>query len=69
MKDFDFYNVGLLAPTSKLNECFMVQNKNLVCRPDFDAEVFAREFPALSQELARQVSESKVKMANIPTRR
>lgn len=66
--DFDFYNVGLLAPSSRLNAFFMLQNKNLVCRPDFEPEVFAREFPALSQELVRQIGGPKVKLANIPTR-
>ena len=69
LTDFDYYNVGLLAPSSRLNAFFVVQNKDLVCRPDFDAEVFAREFPALSQELARQVGGPKVRLANIPTRR
>jgi hypothetical protein len=69
LSDFDHYHVGLLAPSSRLNSFFVVQNKDLVCRPDFDAEVFAREFPALSQELARQVGGPKVRLANIPTRR
>jgi hypothetical protein len=69
LPDFDYYNVGLLASNSRLNRFFVVQNKDLVCRPDFDAEVFAREFPALSQELSRQVSGPKVRLASIPTRR
>ena len=69
LPDFDHYNVGLLAPSSRLNAFFVVQNKDLVCRPDFDPEVFAREFPALSQELARQVGGPKVRLADIPTRR
>jgi hypothetical protein len=51
LPDFDYYNVGLLAPNSRLNRYFFVQGKDLVCRPDFDPEVFAREFPSLSQEL------------------
>ena len=67
LNDFDFYNVGLLAPSSKLNTFFWVQGKDLVCRPDFDIGVFASEFPALSQELARQVGGPKVSLAAIPT--
>lgn len=66
LPDFDFYNVGLLAPSSRLNAFFVLQNKDLVCRPDFDPEAFAREFPALSQELARQVGGPKVRLAAIP---
>ena len=69
LPDFDYYNVGLLAPSSRLNGFFVVQNKDLVCRPDFDPEGFAREFPALSQELARQVGGPKVSLAAIPIRR
>jgi hypothetical protein len=68
LSDFDLYHVGLLAPSSRLNVFFYIQGKDLVCRPDFDAEVFAREFPALSQELARQVGGPKVTLAAIPTR-
>ena len=67
LPDFDHYNVGLLAPSSRLNAFFRVQSKVLFCRPDFDPEVFAREFPALSQELYGQVGGPKVKLANIPT--
>jgi hypothetical protein len=69
LTDFDHWNVGLLAPSSKLNGFFVVQNKDLVCRPDFDAEVFAREFTALAQELGRQVGGPKVRLANIPAKR
>ena len=69
LPDFDHDNVGLLATTSRLNGFFMLQSKNLVCRPDFDTEVFARECPALSQELSRQVGGPKVKLADIPARR
>jgi hypothetical protein len=69
LNDFDFYNVGLLAPSSRLNNFFMVQNMNLVCRPDFDPEVFSREFSALSQELGRQVGGPKVSLTAILTRR
>lgn len=68
LADFDHWNVGLLAPASRLNAFFVVQGKDLVCRPDFDAGVFSREFPALSQELARQVGGPKIKLAPIPTR-
>ena len=68
LHDFDCYNVGLLAPSSRLNAFFAAQNKALVCRPDFDPEVFAREFPALSEELSRQVGGSKFRLADIPTR-
>jgi hypothetical protein len=68
LPDFDHYNVGLLASTSRLNSFFRLQNKNLVCRPDFDPQVFAGECPALSQELGRQVSGPKLKLAAIPTR-
>ena len=67
--DFDDFNLVLLAPTSRLNAFFVVQNKALVCRPDFDPECLARESPALSEELARQVGGPKVRLANIPTRR
>ena len=66
---FDYYNVGLLAPASRLNAFFWVRGKDLVCRPDFDPEVFAQEFPALSGELSRQVGGPKVRLANIPARR
>jgi len=69
LPDFDHYNVGLLAPSSGLNAFFVVQGKDLVCRPDFDAGVFAREFPALSEELSRQVGGPRVRLAKIPTRR
>ena len=69
LADFDYYNVGLLAPTSRLNGFFVAQNKDLVCRPDFDPEVFIQEFPALAQELSRQVGGPKVRLADIPTRR
>ena len=69
LPDFDFYHVGLLAPSSRLNAFFVVQGKDLVCRPDFDPEVFAKEFPALSQELSRQVGGPKVSLADIPTHR
>lgn len=69
LPDFDHYNVGMLARSSRLNDFFVVQNKALVCRPDFDPQVFAREFPALSQELSTQVGGPKVRLANIPTHR
>ncbi len=69
LPDFDFYNVGLLAPSSRLNAFFVLQNKDLVCRPDFDPEGFAREYPVLSEELSRQEGRGKVRLANIPTRR
>lgn len=65
LTDFDYSNVGLLAPTSRLNAFFVAQNKALICRPDFDFDVFSREFPPLSQELARQVAGPKVKLAAI----
>ena len=68
LPDFDFYDVGVLAPSSRLNAFFMLQDKNLVCRPDFEPEVFAREFPSLSQELARQAGGPKIRLADIPTR-
>lgn len=66
LADFDHYHVGLLAPSSRLNGFFVVQNKDLVCRPDFDAQVFAQEFRALSQELARQVGSPRVRLAPMP---
>jgi hypothetical protein len=69
LNDFDIYNVGLLAPSSRLNAFFVVQGKDLVCMPDFDADVFAREFPALSEELSRQAGGPKVGLAAIPPRR
>ena len=68
LPDFDFYNVGLLAPSSRLNAFFQVQKKDLICRPEFDPDVFAREYPALAQELSRQVGGPKVRLAAIPTR-
>lgn len=68
LTDFDYYHVGRLAPASRLNAFFWVEGKDLVCRPDFDPEVFAREFPALAQELSRQVGGPKVRLADIPTR-
>ena len=66
LSDFDYYNVGLLAPNSRLNVFFVAQNKLIVCRPDFDPQVFAREFSALSEELSKQVGGSKAKLAPIP---
>jgi hypothetical protein len=66
--EFDHYHVGLLSPSSRLNGFFWVQGKDLVCRPDFDPEDFAREFPALSQELSRQVGGPRVSLATIPAR-
>jgi hypothetical protein len=69
LPDFDYYNVGLLAPSSRLNGLFIAKGKDLVCRPDFDAEVFAKDFPVLSQGLARQVGGPKVRLANIPIQR
>ena len=66
LNDFNYNNVGLLASTSKLNRFFGVQGKNLVCRFDFDPEIFARQFPALSQELSNQIGGPKVRLANIP---
>jgi hypothetical protein len=69
LPDFDHFNVGLLAPASRLNAFFVVQNKDLVCRPDFNADAFARVLPALAQELSRQVGGSKVRLADIPTGR
>ena len=68
LNDFDFYNVGLLAPSSRLNAFFVVQNKELNCKPDYDAEVFAKELPALSEELSRQVGGPKVNLAAVPSR-
>ena len=65
LNDFDPSNVGLLAPSSRLNTFFGAQNKTLVCRPDFDPGVCAREFPPLSQELAQQVAGPKVKLAAV----
>lgn len=66
LPDFDHYNVGLLASNSRLNVFFMLQSKDLACRPDFDPAVFAREFPPLSQELGRQVGSPKLSLAAIP---
>lgn len=54
MKDFDHYNVGLLAQTSPLNKYFVVENKVMMKRPDFNWQMFARDFPELSQELLNQ---------------
>jgi hypothetical protein len=68
LRDFDHSNIGLLSPTSRLNGFFSLQNKNLVCRTDFDPDAFAREYPALSQELARQVGGPKLSLAAIPSR-
>ncbi len=68
LPDFDCYNVGLLAPSSRLNAFFALQNKALICRPDFDSDVFSWAFPALSQELVRQVRSTKVSLAAIPSR-
>jgi hypothetical protein len=68
LPDFDYFNVGLLALSSRLNTFFVVQGKDLVCRPDFDVKVFAREFPTLSEELSRQVGGPKLKLAAIPYR-
>jgi len=69
LNDFDYYNVGLLAPASRLNAFFVAQGKDLACRPDFDPEGLAREYPVLSEELSRQVGGPKVRLADIPSRR
>lgn len=66
LQDFDHSNVGLLAQSSRLNAFFQVQSKVLICRPDFDPQVFAREFPALSEELSRQVGGPKIRLVDIP---
>lgn len=42
LEDFDHYYVGRLAPTSPLNNFFVLQGKELVQRPDFNAEAFAQ---------------------------
>jgi hypothetical protein len=68
LADFDHYNVGLLSPSSRLNGFFYLRGKDLVCRPDFDPEVFSRDFPALSQELARQVGGPKISLAPLPVK-
>jgi hypothetical protein len=67
LPDFDYFNVGLLLSSSRLNGFFEVQGKNLVCRPDFNPEVFAKEFPALSEELSRQVDGPKLRLAPLST--
>ncbi len=69
LPDFNFYNVGMLSTTSKLNGFFVVQGKNLVCQSDFDSDSFGREFPDLSQELDSQIGGPKIRMTPIPTQR
>jgi hypothetical protein len=42
-------------------------SKTLICRPDFEANVLARKFPALSEERSMQVGGPKVRLAGMPT--
>ncbi len=72
MKDFDHYNVGLLAPSSPLNRHFVVKNKQMVPRMDFNWDNFAKEFPELARELRNQegfekkASAPRVQLQSIP---
>lgn len=63
LPDFDVWRVGSLAPESNLNGFFVLQNKDLVPRPDFDWNRFAEERPDLAAELRRQ---EKLKAAKAP---
>lgn len=42
LEDFDHYYVGRLAPNSPLNQFFALEGKELVPRPNFNAEAFAQ---------------------------
>jgi hypothetical protein len=59
MDDFDYANVGLLAPTSPLNAFFMVEGKTMAIRPDFSWDRFATEHSDLAMELLRQEEKNK----------
>jgi hypothetical protein len=67
LNDFDHANVGLLAPSSRLNNYFVVQNKQMITRPDFDWQRFSSEFPKLAGELQRQehLNQSKAPLQKI----
>lgn len=54
LNDFDTVNVGALNPSSPLNRYFMVQNKAILKRPDFNWQAFSQEFPDLAHELVNQ---------------
>lgn len=51
---FDHQNVGALNPSSPLNKYFVLENKELVKKPDFNTEEFVNEFPELAKELKYQ---------------
>ena len=61
MHDFDHWNVGSLAPNSRLNEFFELTGKNLVPRPNFDYSVFSKTYPTLAREMSRQITLGKSK--------
>ena len=67
LTDFDYYNVGLLAPSSRLNGFFVVQDKDLGCRPDFDARGLRTGVPvAVRRSLPGRSGGPKLRLAAIP---
>ena len=70
LNDFDFYNVGLLAPSSTAERLLhRSRTRILVCRPDFEPRGLCDgSSRRVSQELAGQAGGPKVRLADIPTR-
>jgi hypothetical protein len=54
LNDFDPFNIGQLAPQSRLNKWFILKDKVLQPVPNFSWAEFSREFPDLAAELGRQ---------------
>lgn len=54
LSDFDYFNIGALAPESALNEFFVLQNKDLVPVDGFNWNNFEMNFTALAEELLSQ---------------
>ena len=59
LHDFDHWNVGSLAPSSKLNAFFELTGKQLVPKSNFDYSVFSKTYPTLAREMSRQITMGK----------
>ena len=68
LHDFNHWNVGSLAPNSRLNEFFELSGKQLLPRQDFDYSVFYKTYPTLARELNRQITmgKSKIPLSPLP---
>lgn len=59
LEDFDHARIGLLSPSSPLNEFFVVENKTMALRPTFSWPEFSGKFAPLATELLRQEQNNK----------